>query len=134
VVRVRPPFVRIRSKSRAIIVCRANVSQPGDSLLVRATLIYIELGLGILKWGGRGGIIELIAGVERSDLKRLGYLALGTDDIDLCLKDVNFWSTTGYTDGRARVIGSWASAGRETLPRKIRETRYGWLAALGLIR
>jgi hypothetical protein len=99
-----------------------------------AALIRIELGRGALSWSRRRGIIELIVEIERSDLKGLGYLALAMGNINLCLKDVNFWSTTAYTDGRAWVIGAWASAGRETLPGKIRETLCGRrLAALGLV-
>jgi hypothetical protein len=59
-----------------------------------------------LKRSIRGVSIEIIAGIKRGDLKRLGYLALGMDDIYLRLKDVNFWSTAAYTDGRARVFGA----------------------------
>jgi len=135
VVRVRPPFVCIRSKSLAVIVGRANVGYRGDGLLKLAALIYIELRRGALSWSRRGGIIELIVDIERGDLNRLGYLALAAGNINLCLKDVNFWSTAAYTDGRARMIGAWASAGRKALPGKVRETLCSRrLAILGLVR
>ncbi len=99
-----------------------------------AALIRIEFGRGALTWSRRRGIIELIVDIERSDLKGLGYLTRATGDINLCLKDVNFWSTTAYTDGRAWVIAAWASAGRETLPGKKRETLCSRrLAVLGLV-
>jgi hypothetical protein len=72
-----------------------------------------------LKWSRRGGVIEYIVVIERSNLNGLRYLAQGEGDIYLCLEDINFWSITAYTDGRARVIPAWASAGRNTLSRKI---------------
>jgi hypothetical protein len=87
-----------------------------------------------LEWGSRGVIIKLITRIEGSDLKGLRYLAYKPGGIYLGLKDVDFRSTAAGAHGRARVVGAWARAGRETLPGKIGKAHTTWRIAIeGLI-
>lgn len=77
--------------------------------MIWTACITIESGRAALDGGGCARIIELIVGIEGSDLKGLGYYALEDGEVYFGFKNVDFWGTAASANRRTRVIRARAS-------------------------